>query len=40
MPPPTHAWVAAWSSAGLGALLGPLMIARFSRLHRAHMAAR
>ncbi|RTQ35219.1 MFS transporter [Variovorax gossypii] len=36
----THAWVAAWSSAGLGALLGPLMIARFSRLHRAHMAAR
>ncbi|MET3390849.1 hypothetical protein ABIC33_001472 [Variovorax sp. 1140] len=36
----THAWVAAWSSAGLGALLGPLMIARFARLHRAHVAVR
>jgi MFS family permease len=35
----THGWVAAWSSVGLGALLGPLMIARFSRLHRAHAAA-
>lgn len=34
----TQGWVAAWTSVGLGALLGPLMIARFSRLHRAHMA--
>ncbi|MFM9921787.1 MFS transporter [Variovorax sp. H27-G14] len=31
----THGWVAAWSSVGLGALLGPWMIARFSRLQRA-----
>jgi len=30
----THGWVAAWSSVGLGALLGPWMIARFARLHR------
>lgn len=36
----THGWVAAWSSVGLGALLGPLMIARFSRLHRARAIAR
>ncbi|SEJ16470.1 MULTISPECIES: MFS transporter [unclassified Variovorax] len=35
----THGWVAAWSSVGLGALLGPLMIARFSRLHRARALA-
>lgn len=34
----THGWVAAWSSVGLGALLGPWMIARFSRLHRARPA--
>lgn len=34
----TQGWVAAWSSVGLGALLGPWMIARFSRLHRARPA--
>ena len=34
----TQGWVAAWSSVGLGALLGPWMIARFSRLHRARVA--
>jgi len=34
----THGWVAAWTSVGLGALLGPLMIARFARLHRARTA--
>jgi len=34
----TQSWVAAWSSVGLGALLGPWMIARFSRLHRARAA--
>ncbi len=34
----THGWVAAWSSVGLGALLGPLMIARFGRLERARRA--
>ncbi|WP_454904187.1 MFS transporter [Variovorax gossypii] len=34
----TQGWVAAWSSVGLGALLGPWMIARFSRLHRARLA--
>ncbi len=34
----TYAWVAAWSSVGLGALLGPWMIVRFARLHRAHRA--
>ena len=28
----TYAWVLAWSSAGLGALLGPVMILRFERL--------
>ncbi len=28
----THSWVAAWTTVGLGALLGPLMIARFARL--------
>nr|WP_311732051.1 hypothetical protein [Variovorax paradoxus] len=31
----TQAWVAAWSSVGLGALLGPWMIARYARLQRA-----
>lgn len=31
----TQGWVAAWSSVGLGALLGPWMIARFARLQRA-----
>jgi len=31
----TPSWVAAWSSVGLGALLGPWMIARFARLARA-----
>jgi len=31
----TGSWVAAWSSVGLGALLGPWMIARFGRLARA-----
>ena len=30
----THGWVAAWTTVGLGALLGPLMIARFARLAR------
>lgn len=34
----TQGWVAAWSSVGLGALLGPWMIARFSRLHRVRVA--
>ncbi|SCX38385.1 nitrate/nitrite transporter [Variovorax sp. EL159] len=34
----THSWAAAWSSVGLGALMGPWMIARFSRLHRARPA--
>ncbi|HWT78192.1 MAG TPA: hypothetical protein VN648_05245, partial [Candidatus Methylomirabilis sp.] len=28
----TYAWVLAWSSAGMGALLGPAMILRFERL--------
>lgn len=32
----TDGWVAAWSSVGLGALLGPWMIMRFSRLRKAH----
>lgn len=31
----TPAWALAWSSVGLGALLGPLMIRRFARLQRA-----
>jgi len=31
----TYGWVAAWSSVGLGALLGPWMIVRFSRLNQA-----
>ncbi len=31
----THGWVAAWTTVGLGALLGPLMIARFARLARS-----
>jgi MFS family permease len=31
----TQGWAAAWSSVGLGALLGPWMIARFARLGRA-----
>jgi MFS family permease len=31
----TLAWVAAWSSVGLGAMLGPLMIMRFAKLERA-----
>jgi hypothetical protein len=30
--PSPVAWVLAWSSAGVGALLGPLMIRRFARL--------
>jgi MFS family permease len=30
----THGWVMAWTSVGLGALLGPVMIARFSRLRQ------
>jgi MFS family permease len=34
----TYGWVAAWSSVGLGALLGPWMILRFARLHDAHAA--
>lgn len=34
----TCGWAAAWSSVGLGALLGPLMIARFGRLERARRA--
>ncbi|MDM0004190.1 MFS transporter [Variovorax sp. J22G73] len=36
----THGWVAAWSSVGLGALMGPWMIARFSRLQRTTVAHR
>jgi hypothetical protein len=28
----TLAWALAWSTAGLGGLLGPLMILRFARL--------
>lgn len=31
----TQGWAVAWSSVGLGALLGPWMIARFARLGRA-----
>ncbi|CAN7286189.1 MFS transporter [Variovorax paradoxus] len=34
----TYSWVAAWSSVGLGALLGPWMIVRFGRLERARRA--
>jgi MFS family permease len=30
----TLSWVLAWSTAGLGGLLGPLMILRFARLLR------
>lgn len=29
---PTYSWVLAWSSAGVGALLGPVMILQFERL--------
>ena len=29
---PTYAWVLAWSTAGVGGLLGPVMIVRFDRL--------
>ncbi|MET3442533.1 MFS family permease [Variovorax paradoxus] len=32
----TYGWVAAWSSVGLGALLGPWMIVRFAKLRKAH----
>jgi MFS family permease len=31
----TYSWAAAWSTVGLGALLGPWMIVRFARLDRA-----
>lgn len=34
----TLGWAMAWTSVGLGALLGPVMIARFSRLQRAAAA--
>jgi len=34
----TYSWVAAWSSVGLGALLGPWMIVRFGRLERGRRA--
>ncbi|MCY1204414.1 H+ symporter family [compost metagenome] len=36
----TYAWVAAWSSVGLGALLGPWMIVRFARLSAAAVPPR
>jgi len=32
----TYAWVLAWSSAGVGALLGPVMILQFERLVTRH----
>ncbi|HSB77691.1 MAG TPA: MFS transporter [Candidatus Methylomirabilis sp.] len=39
-PLPSHLdWVLAWSSAGVGALLGPLMIRRFARLAHGRRAA-
>jgi MFS family permease len=38
-PTSAHAWVLAWSTAGIGGLLGPVMICRFARLltHRRGM---
>ncbi|HMP09508.1 hypothetical protein [Hydrogenophaga sp.] len=37
---PGNAWILAWSTVGLGALLGPLMILRFEKLTKVEGPAR